>query len=230
MRKTFCFGGGRGAKTMSERAPMADGCVFCDIARRAPASTAALLYSVPYRCPSSSTNSDLVLICFGCRKCDPRFLFVFLPCAQDDKVVAFRDINPSALRSNSSQLLYEAGHSLEDSRALLESYWHYLVIPIEHIPTVNSLRKTIDDHQLVSHMVKVGKDLLNQDAPNSEEHRFGFHQPPFNSVDHLHLHCLALPFVPSWRQVKYTPLGPLGGFIEAEKLLERIKPDAEVYS
>ncbi|KAJ1272028.1 hypothetical protein BS78_06G171700 [Paspalum vaginatum] len=168
MRKTFCFGGGRVAKRMSERAPMADGCVFCDIARRAPTSTAALLYS-------------------------------------DDKVVAFRDINPSALR-------------------------HYLVIPIEHIPTVNSLQKTIEDHQLVSHMVKVGKDLLKQDAPNSEEHRFGFHQPPFNSVDHLHLHCLALPFMPSWRQVKYTPLGPLGGFIEAEKLLERIKPDAEVYS
>ncbi|CAD6262918.1 unnamed protein product [Miscanthus lutarioriparius] len=127
------------------------------------------------------------------------------PCAQDDKVVAFRDINPSAFR-------------------------HYLVIPIDHIPTVNSLHKTKDDHQLVSHMVKVGKDLLNQDAPNSEEHRFGFHQPPFNSVDHLHLHCLALPFMPSWRQVKYTPLGPLGGFIEAEKLLERIKPEAEVYS
>ncbi|KAG2573601.1 hypothetical protein PVAP13_7KG265900 [Panicum virgatum] len=153
---------------MSERAPMADGCVFCDIARRAPNSTTALLYS-------------------------------------DDRVVAFRDINPSAFR-------------------------HYLVIPIDHIPTVNSLRRTKDDHQLVSHMVRVGKDLLNQDAPNSEEHRFGFHQPPFNSVDHLHLHCLTLPFMPSWRQVKYTPLGPLGGFIEAEKLLKRIKPEAEVYS
>jgi len=124
---------------------------------------------------------------------------------RDDRVVAFRDINPSAFR-------------------------HFLVIPIDHIPTVNSLRRTKDDHQLVSHMVRVGKDLLNQDAPNSEEHRFGFHQPPFNSVDHLHLHCLTLPFMPSWRQVKYTPLGPLGGFIEAEKLLERIKPEAEVYS
>uniref|UniRef100_A0A804RJX1 HIT domain-containing protein n=1 Tax=Zea mays TaxID=4577 RepID=A0A804RJX1_MAIZE len=134
MRKTFCFGGRRVARKMSERAPMVDGCVFCEIVRGAPASTTALLYS-------------------------------------DDKVVAFRDINPSAFR-------------------------HYLVIPIDHIPTVNSLRKTKDDHQLVSHMVKVGKDFLNQDAPNSEEHRFGFHQPPFNSIDHLHLHCLALPFIP----------------------------------
>ncbi|XP_062226273.1 bifunctional adenosine 5'-phosphosulfate phosphorylase/adenylylsulfatase HINT4 [Phragmites australis] len=168
MKKSFCFGGSRVANRMSERTPMADGCMFCGIARRAPTSTTALLYA-------------------------------------DDKVVAFRDINPSAFR-------------------------HYLVIPIEHIPTVNSIHRTKDDHQLVSHMVKVGKDLLNQDAPNSEEERFGFHQPPFNSVDHLHLHCLALPFMPSWRQVKYTPLGPLGGFIEAEKLLERIKPQAEVYT
>uniref|UniRef100_A0A0D3FYD2 HIT domain-containing protein n=1 Tax=Oryza barthii TaxID=65489 RepID=A0A0D3FYD2_9ORYZ len=101
---------------------------------------------------------------------------------------------------------------------------HYLVIPIEHIPTVNNLQRTTEDHQLVSHMLAVGRDLLNRDAPNSEEHRFGFHQPPFNSVDHLHLHCLALPFTPSWRQVKYTPLGPLGGFIEVESLLERIRP------
>nr|CAH67111.1 H0502G05.2 [Oryza sativa]CAH67469.1 OSIGBa0159I10.14 [Oryza sativa] len=117
----------------------------------------------------------------------------------DDRVMAFKDINPSAFR-------------------------HYLVIPIEHIPTVNNLQRTTEDHQLVSHMLAVGRDLLNRDAPNSEEQRFGFHQPPFNSVDHLHLHCLALPFTPSWRQVKYTPLGPLGGFIEAESLLERIRP------
>ncbi|KAL6903427.1 hypothetical protein ACP4OV_004240 [Aristida adscensionis] len=203
MKGSFCFRRGRVAKRMSERAPVADGCVFCEIARRAPTSTTALLYS-------------------------------------DDKVVAFKDINPSAFRflvsdgfmipliplQLSSQLPYEFGHSLDLGYQEL----HYLVIPIEHIPTVKSLQRTEDDHQLVDHMVKVGKDLLTRDAPNSSEHRFGFHQPPFNSVDHLHLHCLALPFMPSWRQVKYTPLGPLGGFIEAEKILERIKPQSEVYS
>ncbi|KQJ83793.1 bifunctional adenosine 5'-phosphosulfate phosphorylase/adenylylsulfatase HINT4 isoform X2 [Brachypodium distachyon] len=134
MMKSFCFRG-PAAKRM-ERTPMADSCVFCDIAYRAPASTTDLLYSVPM------TRSS-----------------------------RFR----------------------------------------------TSIRRLS-----VSHMVKVGKDLLNRDAPGSEEHRFGFHQPPFNSVDHLHLHCLALPFIPSWRQVKYTPLGPLGGFVDAEKLLERI--------
>uniref|UniRef100_A0A803L6M3 HIT domain-containing protein n=1 Tax=Chenopodium quinoa TaxID=63459 RepID=A0A803L6M3_CHEQI len=90
---------------------------------------------------------------------------------QDERVVAFQDINPSAFR-------------------------HYLVIPIEHIPTVKNLERGQQHYTLVSHMLNVGKSLLQQDAAQSNEHRFGFHQPPFNSVDHLHLHCLALPFIP----------------------------------
>ncbi|KAA3469074.1 histidine triad nucleotide-binding protein 3 isoform X1 [Gossypium australe] len=117
----------------------------------------------------------------------------------DDKVVAFKDINPSAFR-------------------------HYLVIPVEHMPTVNDLQRRNEDYTLVSHMINVGETLLRRDAPQSNQYRFGFHQPPFNSVDHLHLHCFALPFIPRWKQLKYMSLGPLGGFIEAEKLLEKIKP------
>ncbi|EYU34368.1 hypothetical protein MIMGU_mgv1a019090mg [Erythranthe guttata] len=118
---------------------------------------------------------------------------------QDHKVIAFQDINPSAFR-------------------------HYLVIPIEHIPTVNDLHKRSEDYTLVSHMLNVGQTLLQRDAPQAKEYRFGFHQPPFNSIDHLHLHCLALPFIPRWRELKYSSLGPLGGFVEAGMLLERIKP------
>ncbi|XP_021768472.1 bifunctional adenosine 5'-phosphosulfate phosphorylase/adenylylsulfatase HINT4-like [Chenopodium quinoa] len=118
---------------------------------------------------------------------------------QDERVVAFQDINPSAFR-------------------------HYLVIPIEHIPTVKNLERGQQHYTLVSHMLNVGKSLLQQDAAQSNEHRFGFHQPPFNSVDHLHLHCLALPFIPCWKFIKYSSLGPLGGFIQAEALLEKLKP------
>ncbi|EOY24352.1 hypothetical protein QQP08_009928 [Theobroma cacao] len=117
----------------------------------------------------------------------------------DDKVVAFQDIKPSAFR-------------------------HYLVIPVEHIPTVRDLQRRNEDYALVSHMLNVGQTLLRRDAPQSNQYRFGFHQPPLNSVHHLHLHCLALPFIPRWKHVKYLSLGPLGGFIEAEKLLEKIKP------
>lgn len=118
---------------------------------------------------------------------------------QDDKVVAFQDINPSAFR-------------------------HYLVIPIAHIPTVKDLRRRSEDFSLVGHMLDVGQNLLQRDAPHAKHYRFGFHQPPFNSVNHLHLHCFALPFIPRWKAIKYLSLGPFGGFIEAEKLLEKIKP------
>ncbi|XP_054824363.1 bifunctional adenosine 5'-phosphosulfate phosphorylase/adenylylsulfatase HINT4 [Prosopis cineraria] len=116
----------------------------------------------------------------------------------DDKVVAFQDISPSAFR-------------------------HYLVIPVEHIPTVKDLHRKVEDYSIVSHMLDVGKMLLLRDAPQAKQHRFGFHQPPLNSVNHLHLHCLALPYTPRWRCMKYLSLGSLG-FIEADKLLEKIRP------
>ncbi|XP_010695161.2 bifunctional adenosine 5'-phosphosulfate phosphorylase/adenylylsulfatase HINT4 [Beta vulgaris subsp. vulgaris] len=118
---------------------------------------------------------------------------------QDDKMVAFQDIKPAAFR-------------------------HYLVIPIQHIPTVKNLQRGDEHFSLVTQMLNVGKTLLQQEASQSNVHRFGFHRPPFNSVDHLHLHCLALPFMPSWKYIKYTSMGPLGGFVEAEKLLEKLKP------
>ncbi|XP_008437086.1 bifunctional adenosine 5'-phosphosulfate phosphorylase/adenylylsulfatase HINT4 isoform X3 [Cucumis melo] len=101
--------------------------------------------------------------------------------------------------------------------------WHFLVIPKEHIPTVRNLQRRAEDYSLaVSHMLGVGQTLLSQDSPQLK-HRFGFHQPPMNSVNHLHLHCFALPYAPRWKFVKYLSLGSIG-FIEAEKLLEKIKP------
>ncbi|KAE8785081.1 histidine triad nucleotide-binding protein 3 [Hordeum vulgare] len=140
MKKSFCFRGS--AAKRAGRTPMADWCVFCDIARRAPASTTALLYSVPYTAPL--TFSDL----------KPWHLSICL-----------LNVRPSALVRRMTR---------------------------------SSRSRTSIRRPSVSHMVKVGKDLLSQDAPESEEHRFGFHQPPFNSIDHLHLHCLALPFIPRY--------------------------------
>ncbi|CAM6024310.1 unnamed protein product [Sphagnum balticum] len=38
-------------------------------------------------------------------------------------------------------------------------------------------------------------------SPNeSNSYRFGFHRPPFNNVDHLHLHCMAFPYI-SWHNI-----------------------------
>lgn len=84
---------------------------------------------------------------------------------------------------------------------------HYLVIPVEHISTVDHLQRTAEDYQLgtwffaiyseyvaivfliyssndttglncdiyflpVNHMLRVGKDLLKQDAPDSMQYRY----------------------------------------------------------
>ncbi|RVW50551.1 Bifunctional adenosine 5'-phosphosulfate phosphorylase/adenylylsulfatase HINT4 [Vitis vinifera] len=68
---------------------------------------------------------------------------------QDDKVVAFQDINPSAFR-------------------------HYLVIPVEHIATVKDLQRRAEDYSLVGHMLNVGQTLLHRDAPHSMEYRYLF--------------------------------------------------------
>ena len=57
-------------------------------------------------------------------------------------------------------------------------------------------------------------DIVSQTADKSlevgEERRFGFHIPPFRSVDHLHLHCLQLPFRSTLKGLKYRVAEPRG--------------------
>ncbi|KAL2643690.1 hypothetical protein R1flu_011277 [Riccia fluitans] len=118
---------------------------------------------------------------------------------RDDHVVAFEDRNPSAFR-------------------------HYLVIPVAHVKNVGTLKKSSEDYDMVTNMWKTGQLLLQRDAPNSQ-HRFGFHKPPWYSVDHLHLHCLALPYK-SWRRAtKYTSFGCLGAYVSVEKVSKRLDPN-----
>jgi len=95
---------------------------------------------------------------------------------QDVDFVAFRDYNPSALH-------------------------HYLVIPKRHIDSVKSL--SYEDVALVERMMEIGHHILNNlDVPDNSR-RMGFHIPPFNSVDHLHLHVQGLPYKSIFRHAKY---------------------------
>eukprot|EP00879_Flechtneria_rotunda_P012820 GHRR01013386.1.p1 GENE.GHRR01013386.1~~GHRR01013386.1.p1 ORF type:complete len:188 (+),score=52.39 GHRR01013386.1:312-875(+) len=106
---------------------------------------------------------------------------------QDETVIALPDKSPAAAQ-------------------------HLLVIPRTHIPNVNSL--TAADSQLVRHMLAIGQHLLQKQAqPPGQlqqqqrrwtrvmccsrqqltQYKYGFHKPPFRSIDHLHLHCFELP-------------------------------------
>lgn len=69
---------------------------------------------------------------------------------------------------------------------------HALVIPKRFIPNVYSL--TPEDVHLVQDMRQMGLELLEEQQPETLEEKdyiLCFHIPPFNSVDHLHLHVLA---------------------------------------
>eukprot|EP00750_Incisomonas_marina_P025361 INCI5390.1.p1 GENE.INCI5390.1~~INCI5390.1.p1 ORF type:complete len:228 (+),score=38.89 INCI5390.1:233-916(+) len=69
---------------------------------------------------------------------------------------------------------------------------HLLVIPREPIRDVLSLRGDEHDAQLVRRMQAVGHAALKKiGAP--EPYTFGFHVPPYNSIPHLHLHCISGP-------------------------------------
>ncbi|KAL6578880.1 hypothetical protein OROMI_009096 [Orobanche minor] len=98
---------------------------------------------------------------------------------QDDKFVAFQDINPSAFR-------------------------HYLVIPVEHIPTVKDLKRSPEDFSLGDKMIMPYVKCWSK------------------PITKRCTSCQALSGL--WKAIKYFSLGPFGGFIEAEKLLDRIKP------
>lgn len=98
------------------------------------------------------------------------------------------------------------------------------MIPNKHIKSVQDLRPVEADHALVSRMFKLGKSTLQRDAPNASKYRFGFHKSPFNSVDHLHLHCIALPYNSVWRRFRYLGVGWLGAYVSVEHVLLYLDP------
>ncbi|KAJ2606048.1 hypothetical protein EV177_006014 [Coemansia sp. RSA 1804] len=105
---------------------------------------------------------------------------------------------------------------------------HLLVVPRKHYGTVKEL--TTDDQELVIQMLSLGQRLLREAGFSEEKTRFGFHVPPFNSVHHLHMHCLGLPFKPRYAELMFPKDGGRG-FILSKHLIERLeKTDVDMKS
>eukprot|EP00127_Corallochytrium_limacisporum_P006363 Clim_evm74s225 gene=Clim_evmTU74s225 len=96
------------------------------------------------------------------------------------------------------------------------SKFHYLVITKEHI---NSVLELDSGHiRLLQDMVLLGKQCLTDRGAPADDHRLGFHIPPFNSIDHLHMHAIAGPFR-AFQEVRYTPRTPTV-FADVERVLK----------
>ncbi|KAE8223391.1 hypothetical protein CF319_g3569 [Tilletia indica] len=144
----------------------------------------------------SPDSPDVVQHCLFCNVSPERDFRIV---AENDRLVVFRDKYPAARV-------------------------HLLVTPRIHIPNTSNLGQ--GDVDLVKEMHALGEQVLeslqatataNDDEVKRKSSKddklgylFGFHVPPFRSVDHLHLHCLQLPYLSRRQGLKYPVSEPSG--------------------
>ncbi|KAJ2388977.1 AAA ATPase cdc48, partial [Coemansia sp. RSA 2559] len=102
---------------------------------------------------------------------------------------------------------------------------HLLVIPREHFGTVKEL--AANDQNMIVQMLEIGQTLLAENGFSEDNARFGFHRPPFNSIHHLHMHCLGLPFKPRYAELMFPEKGG-PGFIPAKRLIEKLDQSIDI--
>ncbi|GAX74126.1 hypothetical protein CEUSTIGMA_g1575.t1 [Chlamydomonas eustigma] len=95
---------------------------------------------------------------------------------------------------------------------------HLLVVPIHHIANTDSLET--HDFELVKEMHEVGEKVLLEHCRPGAKFKFGYHQPPYRSVDHLHLHCFELPHSSLIKNLKYCIPSV---WLSCDDLLKRLK-------
>lgn len=93
-----------------------------------------------------------------------------------------------ALKQKEAKLVYEDDEFLAFPDIHPAAEHHYLVIPKTHIGNP----KTLEGRHLtlVQRMNDVARNILREQDADLEDVKIGFHWPPFNSVQHLHLHVI----------------------------------------
>ncbi|KAG5175102.1 HIT-like domain-containing protein [Tribonema minus] len=127
----------------------------------------------------------------------------------DNKIISCLFCN-FARRTDAKPLLFEDDHCVAFLPLDIAAEQHILVVPKTHIKTVNDLRT--EDASLAAHMRQVATATLTQQAAaqartlDPRDIRLTYHAPPFNSIDHLHLHAFEMPFAKNpLLSIKYAP-------------------------
>jgi diadenosine tetraphosphate (Ap4A) HIT family hydrolase len=85
---------------------------------------------------------------------------------------------------------------------------HILVVPKHHVRNLSSLKVGDPAHlRMLRDMKRHGMTCArarHPDVVDDAAYRLVFHVPPFNSVDHLHLHVFLPPFDNFWKDFTYT--------------------------
>ncbi|KFM80159.1 Histidine triad nucleotide-binding protein 3, partial [Stegodyphus mimosarum] len=93
------------------------------------------------------------------------------------------------IKENLDTFVYENEEYLAFKDKSPAASHHYLVIPKNHVKNPSTLRSS--DVSLVKTLVEIGKEILMNENVSIDDARMGFHWPPFNTVQHLHLHVIA---------------------------------------
>ncbi|XP_031631744.1 histidine triad nucleotide-binding protein 3-like [Contarinia nasturtii] len=118
---------------------------------------------------------------------------------ENDNIVIFKDIRPA-------------------------SDFHYLAVPKKHMKNVRSC--TLNDKDLIIEMKNELRNFLNTKNVNLDDVSYGFHWPPFTSIDHLHLHAIApaskMGFI---QRIVFKPIDMW--YCSPEYVLANLKPAPE---
>eukprot|EP00736_Rhodelphis_marinus_P001418 Rmarinus@m.15134 len=105
--------------------------------------------------------------------------------------------------------------------------YHMLAVPREHIDNTDALRTT---HEAVLLSLKEeGSECLrrvvekNGDQFDPNLVSFSFHAPPFNSIEHIHLHVIYGPLRTWWSDIIHTPAPWKPWCSKYEDVLEGLK-------
>ena len=114
-----------------------------------------------------------------------------------DKFCRFCDI----VKNKPEQKLYEDDKVCMFFNRTQIAYVHMQCIPKIHIKNINSL--TYEHIPLLLYMKEIAiKFLTKKYNIESKIIIMGFHIPPFNSVEHLHMHCIIPPYTKNISTIK----------------------------